>query len=142
MNVAYLSALSALAGSAIGALASCLTSWITQHYQSRQQRFATENTRRERLFGDFIEQAATLYADALVSALDDPTKLVLLYATLNKLRLFASPDTVQAAAAGLDAIIATYRAPNLDYAASAATDVARIDILRAFTEVARRELRR
>ena len=57
MEAAYLSAFSALAGSAIGATASLTTTWLTQRYQDRSQRLAQERARRERLFGEFIDQA-------------------------------------------------------------------------------------
>ena len=58
MDAAYLSALSALSGSAIGALASLTTTWLTQRYQDRSQRIAQERARRERIFGEFIDQAS------------------------------------------------------------------------------------
>ena len=58
MDAAYLSALSALAGSAIGAMASFGTTWLTQHHQDHAQRIAQESTRREKLFGEFIEQSS------------------------------------------------------------------------------------
>ena len=73
MEAAYLSALSALAGSAIGATASLTTTWLTQRYQERSQRMAQERARRERIFGEFIDQASQLYADALShTPLEDP----------------------------------------------------------------------
>jgi hypothetical protein len=39
MNDAYMSGIAALAGSAIGALASFATTWLTQHSQERAQQF-------------------------------------------------------------------------------------------------------
>jgi len=53
MNPATLSALAALAGSAIGAFASFATTWLTQHHQDRAQRLAQKTARRERLFNEF-----------------------------------------------------------------------------------------
>ena len=82
MNVAYISALAALAGSALGALASFATTWLTQHYQGEMQRRSQESGRREKLFGEFIDQASTLLADALTHSLEDPSKLVTLYAVM------------------------------------------------------------
>ena len=58
MDPATISAVSALAGSGIGALASVTTTWLTQHFQSRSQRLSQEGSRRERLFGDFVDQAS------------------------------------------------------------------------------------
>ena len=141
MDPATISAASALAGSAIGALASVTTSWLTQHSQSRAQRLSQEGSRRERLFSEFVDQASQTYADGMVhESLDGPAKLVPLYATINKLRLFATPDTVRAAEAVLDGIVDTYHAPP-----SALRDnhssVAAHDILQTFAESCRSELR-
>jgi len=58
MNDTYTSGIAALAGSAIGALASFATTWLTQHSQERAQRFAQAMTRREHLYGGFIEEAS------------------------------------------------------------------------------------
>jgi hypothetical protein len=142
MEAAYLSAFSALAGSAIGALASLGTTWLTQHHQDRSQRLAQEQARRERIFGEFIEQASQVFADALShTPLEDPTKLVPLYATIGKLRLFASARTIAAADAVMTRIIETYYLPNLDLTAQRTTRDVDYDILRDFTQACRAELR-
>ena len=144
MDAAYLSALSALSGSAIGALASLTSTWLTQRYQDRSQRLTQERARRERIFGELIEQASQLYADALShTSLEDPARLVPLYATIGKLRLFASARTVAAADAVMERIVETYYLPNLDFIArpSPQVQVGDFDILRDFTEACRAELR-
>ena len=85
LDPATISALSALAGSAIGALASVTTTWLTQHHQDHTQRRNQEASRRERLFGEFIDQASKTYADGMVQErLDDPAKLVPMYATIEQ----------------------------------------------------------
>ena len=71
MEAAYISALAALAGTAIGGLTSFATSWTTQQAQVRAQRLANERDKREALFGRFLEEAARLYADALVGTIVD-----------------------------------------------------------------------
>ena len=63
MDAAYISALAALAGSAIGGLTTFATSWTTQQAQARAQRVANEKEKREALFGKFLDEAAKLYAD-------------------------------------------------------------------------------
>ena len=64
MDPAYVSAVSALAGSAIGGLTSLMASWLTHHVQfSSQEREASRNTRVD-LYKSFIEEAAKWYADA------------------------------------------------------------------------------
>jgi hypothetical protein len=141
MDTAYLSALSALSGSAIGALASLTTTWLNQRYQDRSQRLAQERARRERLFGEFIDQASQMFADALsYTPLEDPARLVPLYATIGKLRLFASERTVAAADAVMTRIIETYYLPNIDFKSPPSPQDVDIDILRDFTEACRAEL--
>jgi hypothetical protein len=71
---AYLSALSALAGSAIGGLASIATTWLTQHSQDRSQRYTRSVARREALYGDFIDEASVLFIDALTHEHVDPSQ--------------------------------------------------------------------
>ena len=64
MEAAYISALAALAGTAIGGLTSFATSWTTQQAQARAQRLAAEREARAALFGRFLDEAAKLYSDA------------------------------------------------------------------------------
>ena len=141
MDPATISAVSALAGSGIGAMASVTTTWLTQHFQSRSQRLGQEGSRRERLFGEFVDQASQNYADGIVhEELDEPTKLVPLYATINKLRLFATPDTIRAAEEVLEGIVDNYHAPPSTLREKNSS-VAAHDILRAFAESCRAELK-
>jgi len=83
MDAAYISAIAALAGTAIGGLTSFATSWMTQHAQARAQRLAAEKESRAALFGMFLDEAAKLYSDALQNRRDDITALIGNYA-LNK----------------------------------------------------------
>lgn len=141
MNAAYVSAIAALAGSAIGALASFATSWLTQSYQDRTQRMAQESTRRERLFGEFIDEASRLFADAMTRNLVEPDRMVKLYATIGKLRLFASEETIRRAQEVMSRIIETYHRPNPDFEHLGPEDSQDLDMLRDFTSACRRELR-
>jgi hypothetical protein len=65
MDNAYVSAISALAGSAIGALATFATTWLAQHAQTNAQRLAQAMARQEHLYGRFIDEAAKSITDAL-----------------------------------------------------------------------------
>ena len=142
LDPATLSALSALAGSAIGALASVATTWLTQHHKDHMQRLEKEGSHREQLFGEFIDQASKTYADGIVQErLDDPAKLVPMYATISKLRLFATSNSLGAAEAVLERIIKTYESPSTALEARNA-HVAAHDILRTFAESCRVELAR
>jgi hypothetical protein len=83
MNAAYISALAALAGTAIGGLTSFATSYMTQLAQSKAQRLAAEKYKREDLFGRFLDEAAKLYSNALQNKCDDASALMVLYGLCN-----------------------------------------------------------
>jgi hypothetical protein len=85
------SAVAALVGSAIGALASVATTWLTLSVQSRTDRHTREMARKEHVSEQVIEEASRLFSDALTHQLDDASKHVNAYAIVSKLRLFASP---------------------------------------------------
>jgi hypothetical protein len=138
MDAATISAMSALAGSAFGAMASVTTTWLSQRHQDHVQRLNQEASRRERLFGEFIDHSSKAYADGVVQEqLDDPAKLVPMYTAMSKLRLFATPGTIAAAEAVLEHVVDTYETASLDVRNS---HVAAHDILRAFAEACRAEL--
>ncbi len=141
MNPAYISALSALFGSAIGALASLATTWLTQHHQDEVRQRAQENVRRERVFVEFIDLSSKAFVDALQrTSIQDTSRIIPLYATMGKLRLFASDRTIEAAEQVMDRIIETYYSPELD--TQTRPDLGRkSDVLREFAERCRAELR-
>src|ERR1700722_6637745 len=68
MDVAYLSALSALAGSVVGGLMSGIGGWLNQRTQARAGRRAHDILRRQDLYKDFIVAASTAYGKAIVSS--------------------------------------------------------------------------
>ncbi|HYR78632.1 MAG TPA: hypothetical protein VEO55_01420 [Candidatus Dormibacteraeota bacterium] len=140
MNNAYMSAIAALAGS-IGALTSLATTWLTQHAQERAQRIGQAKVRRENLIGEFIDEASKLITDALTHELDDPSKFVRLYALVGKLRLFASAIVISRAEEVMRCIYETYNLPNRDFRNLEATQERDVDVLRAFSEACREDLR-
>ena len=95
MEAAYVSAVAALAGSAIGALASLATSWLTQHAQLLAAQRLQDRTRREAIYSEFIREASRLFGDAFEHTLEDPAKLVQLYAMVSTIRLFGHPRTLE-----------------------------------------------
>ena len=141
MNAAYLSALSALSGSALGGIASIVTTWLNQHSQDRSQRHAQSTARRERLYADFVDEASALLFDALTHDQLDPSKFVQIYATVGKLRLFASQDVVSKADQVMRDIGKIYYLPNRDYTNREAALKADINVLQAFSEACRDDLR-
>jgi hypothetical protein len=140
MNNALISAMAAVAGSGVGALSSFGTTWLTNHAQERAARFAQALRRRERHYGEFVDEAARLFADALTHHLDDPSKFVRLYAMIGKLRLFAPAYIVSEAEGVMRQIIEIYERPNLDFRAHQKSQPESVDILREFSEICRKDL--
>ena len=141
MNDAYVSALAALAGSGIGALASLGTTWVTQRNQDRSQRLAQNRARLEQVFGEFIDQASRLFADALTHQLDDLSKLVPLYATMGKLRLYASSATLVCADHVMSRILDAYYSPNVNFETQRIQSAENYDVLRTFIAACQTELK-
>jgi hypothetical protein len=141
MDAAHVSAFAALAGTAIGGLASFATSWTTQQAQTRAQRLAAEREGRAALFGRFLDEAAKLYTDALQNRPDDSTGLIGIYALTNRIRLVSSPAVVGAADTVVRIIVDEYLAPNITMKEMRANWIDRhVDPLRDFSEASRQEL--
>ena len=138
------SALAALSGSVVGALAAIVTTYLTLHTQERTERFAQGMARKEKLYGEFIEEASRLYSDAITHKLDEVSKFVHLYALVSKLRLFAPHDVISAADEVMRRILMNREAPKKDQDLSVAIRQGRereIDLLRASSEACRSEMR-
>jgi hypothetical protein len=141
MDAAYISALAALAGTAIGGLTSFVTSWMTQHSQAKAQRLATEREKREILFGRFLEEAAKLYVDAMQST-GDAAAMIHIYALANRIRMISSPRVVESADTLTRIIMETYLGANLTMEEVRAKWIeGNVDPLRDFGEACREELR-
>ena len=142
MEAAYISALAALAGSAIGGLTTFATSWTTQQAQARAQRVANEREKREALFGKFLDEAAKLYADSMQNKREDaPAVMIGIYALTNRIRLSSSARVVEKADAITQIIMDTYLSPNMTVEEVRNKWIEqRIDPLRDFSEACREEL--
>ena len=142
MDAAYISALAALAGSAIGGLTTFATSWTTQQAQARAQRVASEKEKREALFGKFLDEAAKLYSDAMQNKREDaPAVMIGIYALTNRIRLSSSARVVEKADAITEIIMDTYLSPNMTVEEVRNKWIEqRIDPLRDFSEACREEL--
>jgi len=142
MDPAYLSAFAALAGSTIGGLTSLTASWLTQHVQFRAQQRASDLSRREELYKDFIEEASRLYADAFAHDQAEVGNLVNLYALVSRMRVRSSPRIVETADRVVRVIIETYLAPNKTFPdVKEILDNDAMDPLREFSHACREELR-
>jgi hypothetical protein len=142
MDVAYVSALSALAGSVVGSLTSGFTTWLSQRAQARAGRLAHEMSRREELFKDFIVAASKAHGEAIVSNEPKLEELIALYSMVSEMRVMSLPRTVECADQVMRATIDTYFAPNktireLHELVQSGTG---IDPLKDFSEAAREEL--
>jgi hypothetical protein len=89
MDTAYVSAISALAGSVIGGLTSGFTTWLSQRSQARAGMVAHDLARREDLIRDFIVAASKTYGDAIINSEPKMPELVDLYAMVSRMRSWA-----------------------------------------------------
>lgn len=112
MNVAYLSALSALAGSVIGGLTSGITSWLNQRSLARAGQLAHELSRRQELYKDFIIAASKAYAEALVVSEPKIEELIALYAMISRMRTMSRSNIEDCAERMLLETTAAYFEPN------------------------------
>jgi hypothetical protein len=144
MDAAYLSAISALAGSVIGGLTTALTTWLSQRTQARAGQIAHDLARREDLIRDFIVAASKTYGDAIGNSEPKMPEIVDLYAMVSRMRVLGMARSVACADIVMRAILDTYYAPNRTMADI--RDIVKsggpgIDPLRDFAEAAREELR-
>src|SRR5438105_11248875 len=95
LNPASISALAAIFGSLTGALASSLSTWITQRHQDRRDLLAKGIFHREQLYSDFISESARAMADAVQHNFQDPNKLVPTCALLSRIRLSSSANVLE-----------------------------------------------
>ena len=146
METAYLSAIAALAGSAVGGLTSLTASLLMQRAQFNAQQQAHYITRRGDLYKDFIEEASKVYADAIEHepADADASKLVRLYALISRMRVLSSLPIIEHADRVVRTIIDTYLGPKMTLREVSETlnTSAFVDPLRDFSEACRDELRK
>jgi hypothetical protein len=143
MEASFVSGLSAVFGSLVGAGASIATAWFTQRAQGRRETLNAEIRRRELVYTEFISECSRLSIDALDHTLDSPGGLVQVYGLLNRIRLTSSDAVVAAADASLKSIVDRYFQPHLSLDELRALVMAshRIDPLQGFSEACRHELR-
>lgn len=143
MDVAYVSALAALAGSIVGGMTSGITTWLNQRAQIRAAHLDHDLARRQDLYRDFVLEASKAYGEALFSNDAQIAELIALYAMISRMRILSSQATVAAAEKVLLATTAAYTAPNrtVPELHELIKTEAGIDPLREFAEAARDDLR-
>jgi hypothetical protein len=142
MDVAYISALSALAGSFVGGITSGVASWLSQRAQVKAGRLEHELSRRGQLYRDFIIAASKAYGDALVSNDPQVPVIVDLYAMVSVMRVVSSPQTLASAEKIMYETTQAYFEPNTTVRElyEQVKEGKGIDPLKAFSEAARAEL--
>ena len=144
MDVAYVSALSALAGSVIGGLTSGFTTRLSQRAQAKAGQLAHDLSRREDLFADFIVAASKTYGEALMTNEPEIQELVALYAMISRMRILCLGRTVACAEKIMLTTTKTYAAPNktMPELQQMMKSGMGIDPLKDFAEAARDDLGR
>ncbi|SRR5712692_6026357 len=140
MNSGTIAAFAAIFGSIVGALASAVGTWITQRHQDRRDLLGKKIVRREALYSDFIGESARLLVDALEHNINDPQKLIPLYALLSRIRLSSSSLVLETAEGVTKSILTTYPKPNLTPEQIHSRAVSGEDPLRQFSNTCRSEL--
>jgi hypothetical protein len=140
---AYLSAVSALAGSLIGGLTSGITTWLSVRNQAKAGRLAHQFSQRDDLYKDFIISASKVYGDAILTNEPQMHDLVALYAMISRMRVFSSSRTIVSAQQVMEATVDTFFAPNksLQELHDLIKSGTGIDPLKNFSDAAREELR-
>jgi len=142
MDSAIVPAMAGVLGSLVGSSAAVATAWITQKAVNRRELTQLELRKREALYGEFIAECAKLLMDAFTHTLDEPEKLLPLYAMLNRIRLSASQPVLAEAERLLARITDQYFSKNLtldELRGLAHSEGA--DPLRTFGEACRAELK-
>lgn len=144
MDVAYISALSALAGSVIGGMSTGITTWLNQRIQLRSSEVAHDQSRREELYKEFILAASNAYAEAVMTNEPHIPEIIALYAMVSRMRAFSRPRTVACAEKVMLITIETYALPNksIPELSELLKDGTGVDPLKDFAESVREELNR
>jgi hypothetical protein len=142
MDVTFVPALYALAGSVIGGLTTGGTSWLTQRAQARAGQLANEVLRRADLYRDFIVAASKCYGDALVTSEPQIPDLVGLYAMTSRMRVLSTSRIIARGDNIMLTIVDAYSAPNKSgqEVRELIKQGTGIDLLKEFSEVAREEM--
>jgi hypothetical protein len=143
MDTTILSGMAGLLGSLVGGSATVATAWITQRTLSRRGMIAAETSKRENLYGEFINECSARALDSFENTLDKSERLLPIYALLNRIRICASDVVLYEAERALASITEQYFSPNLslEQLRDLVRDGARSDPLRSFAEACRAEVR-
>ena len=141
MDSTIITAVAAACGSLVGAAATIVTTWITQHTQRAHTQREGKLHNREALYGEFITEASRLTVEALSHSLEQPDTFVKVYGISGRIRLVATDPVLAAAEACVRQIIDLYAKPNLTVEQiRQAFEKDRLDPIRDFSVACRKEL--
>lgn len=141
MDTTIVTALAGIFGSLTGGSASVATAWVAQKARNRRAALRAELSRRETLYGEFINECSKRVMDSLERNLDRPETLLSIYALLNRIRLCATETVLIHAVELVKFIMEQYFAPNVSVEEfHERVQNGGIDPLKAFSEACRREL--
>jgi hypothetical protein len=143
MDATIGTALAGIVGSLCGGTASFATAWLTQKTRAKRDRIRAELSKREALYGEFIDECSKGVMASFERNLDKPERLLSIYALLNRIRLCASDAVLSEAERALVSITEQYFSPNLslEQLHALVRDGTRSDPLRSFAEACRAEVR-
>jgi hypothetical protein len=99
MNEAFISAVAALTGSAVGGLTPIISNYLIQRGLTERELLTRELAERQNLYAEFIRFGTTLYVKAITKEPQDENfdDLVALYALVGRIRLYSSAPVIKAA---------------------------------------------
>ena len=141
MDGAYLTAMAALGGAAVGGFTSFATSWTTLRTQMKAEGNASSKNRRRKVYTLFINQASKMYGDSLIHDTPDLAGLIELHALVNRIRIISSAPVIENAVKVVRVITETYSQPNRSpIEIEAMIQDGSVDLLSRFSEACRAEL--
>jgi hypothetical protein len=144
VNTAALSALAALAGSALGGITPLISNYLIQRGLTKRELLGRELTARQSLYAEFIQFATKVYVRATTKKQTDADMddLIALYALMSRIRLVASNGVIEAAEDFAADVTRRYGEEPLSMEAlRSATLAPHIDPLNVFSSRCRDELR-
>jgi len=127
----------------VGSLSPVLSNYVLQRRVARRDLINREIAERQKLYSDFISEAARLHADAMTKSIFDLNELVSLYALTSRIRLVSPDDVVGAAEEIVKNIVQRYGEINLTLEdLREAALAAKADPLKRFSTTCRKDLQR
>lgn len=142
MDNTLTSVLAALCGSIVGASTPVISNFVLQRSVTQRELTNRELAQREELYSEFIRQGTLCYAKTLSQSLDNFDEIVMMYALVNRIRLFASHSVLEAADAFVKKLVERFgeKSMSLDQMRSVALEQ-HVDPLNDFALKCRAELR-